>query len=107
MATLNLAGITIPTKQNNTPGKDAFNQEMFFGILLDVAAAAKANGFTVSDQDVINLLAKLDTLNTALTTLNNNLSAINTAIQGITLTGGVSDLTTVNAQLTAIAGALV
>ena len=71
MATLNLSTITIPAKGDKNPGKDAYNQEMFYGVLLDVLALAKADGFEVSDQRLLD---------------------IKTAIDGVSITVGAPDL---------------
>jgi hypothetical protein len=93
MASLNLSAITVPAKHTQTPGKDAYNQEMFFGILLDLASAAKASGFSVNDQDFVTLNGKLDTLNGKLDTLNGKLDTLKTAIEGVSVTVGGTDLT--------------
>lgn len=64
MATINLSAITLPAKSAwpNIPGKDTYNQEKFYGVLLDLLALAKTNGFTWTDQGPLDLSAKMDTL---------------------------------------------
>jgi hypothetical protein len=86
MATINLTPITIPSKSTLAPGKDAYNQEMAFGVVLDLLTLAKTNGLTYDDQALPNLNAKLDALNAKIDTLNDKLENIkNTALdpQGI------------------------
>jgi hypothetical protein len=78
MATLNLSTITIPAKGTQTPGKDSYNQEMFYGVLLDILALAKSSGFEVSDQRLID---------------------IKTAIDGVSITVGAPDLSELKASI--------
>lgn len=102
MAAINLSTITIPAKQTAVPGKDAYNQEMFYGVMLDLLALAKTAGFALSDQNWITLNGKVDTLNTALATLNAKLDALKTAIDGVSVNVSGTDLTNLIAELVSL-----
>jgi hypothetical protein len=84
MATVNFTNLTIPTPQPYDKNDGQRQQENFFYVLNQLLVLMKAAGFQLNDVDLSN---------------------IKTAIQGITLTGGVPDLTTVNAKLTILAEA--
>lgn len=84
MATINLSSLTIPTPEPYQKSNSTQQLENLCYILLQLLVIGKAQGLTLDDQ---------------------RLPAITTAIQGITLTGGTADLTTVNAKLTALAEA--
>lgn len=84
MATIHLSQLTIPTPEPYLKGEPSRQLENLCYVLLQMLVLAKANGVVFDDQ---------------------HLPAIKTAIQGLTLTGGTADLTTINAKLTALAEA--
>jgi hypothetical protein len=84
MATIALNQLTIPTPEPYSKNEPSKQLENLCYVFLQILVIGKANGVILDDQ---------------------RLPAIKTAIDGITLTGGVPDLTTVNAQLTNLAEA--
>jgi hypothetical protein len=85
MANINFATLTIPTPEPYTKSESTRNVENVCYVLLQMFIQGKANGVVLNDQRLID---------------------IKTAIQGISLSVGAADLTTINAELTAIAEAL-
>jgi hypothetical protein len=86
MAVINLANLTIPTPQPYDKKEPQQQMENLCYVLLQLFVLGKAAGVVLDDQRLL---------------------AITTAINGISLTGGsAADLTTVNAQLTALVEAV-
>ena len=105
MATINFAGLTIPTPAAYNADAPLQQLETLAYVLLQGLALAKANGVVYDDQALVTLNGTLDTLNGKLDTLNGKLADLETAIAGIGLTVNPPDLTTINTQLTALAEA--
>lgn len=89
--TFNLSSLTIPGKSTLTPGKDAFNQEAFFGMLIDLAAIIKASGFSWSDQSQSGSQNNEDILE-QLTSLNAKLDDLIQAVKDLAYNGEIIDL---------------
>lgn len=91
MPDFSFENLSIPPKSTLTAGKDAFNQEAFFGMLLDLATIIKTSGYTWSDQGQSGSSQREELLD-QLTTLNAKLDSLIEAVKDLSYNGEIIDL---------------